>query len=132
MKRLWILCLVLGFALPGCGSKYAGYYVGKQPQPNAPQEMRATVSRITLELKGNGRFIYQRVSMPYEGDWATEGGKIKLQIDSALGKAVIPGSGFTPTDIVLTPQEDGSLRVEDSFIGRDEVVILNRAAKPEK
>jgi hypothetical protein len=124
MRRLWILGALLGLLAGGCGSKYAGHYEGSQPQPNAPENMQSTVGAIKLELKENGRFVYQRLSMPWEGEWAQEDGNIKLKIDSALNRPVETGSALTPKDVVLTPLKDGSLSLKDSFTGPSESVVL--------
>lgn len=130
MRRLWILGGVLGLSLLGCGpSKFVGFYEGRQPQPNAPEPLGPMVAVIKLDLKPAGQFMFTRMSMPWEGEWQERDGKIYMKIDSALGKPSMPGSDLTDKEIVLVPQPDGSLKLEDPYVAPDEVVLLKKVAK---
>lgn len=129
MHRLWILGVLSGLTLVGCGSKLSGVYEGNQPQPDAPENIRAAIAYIKLELKPSGRFIFRRLGMPWEGDWRQEDGKLKLTVDQALGREVTPGSPLTPAKIELTVKEDGTLVLSDSFVDPGQVVVMKRVTK---
>lgn len=113
--------------LAGCSSKYLGHYEGRQPQPDAPENMAETIAQIKLDLRSDGRFTYIRFGFPWEGEWAVDGGRIKLIVDSAMNKEADPLGKLGPGIPVLEPKEDGSLLVFDAF--SKEGVILKRTGE---
>jgi len=128
MHRLWILGAVFGLSLTGCGSGHVGSYEGRQSIGDPASPLAPMVGLIKLELKSGGRFSYQRMSMPWEGSWTVEDGVIVLRVDSALGKKATFGESPGGDLIKLTPQKDGSLKLEDPYVPPGESVLLRKPA----
>lgn len=110
----------------GCGqdtTPYVGSWTGEKSldlAANTPPEIRASLSRLKLEVKRDGTFELVEESMPLAGTWHSGEGGILLEFKTLLGRSLEPHQERKP---VLLKFTKGDLMYSDP---EDKVPILMR------
>ncbi len=133
MYRLWIPAALFGL-LGGCGGPdYSGFYNGEQKFTGGDPILAATIGLVELDLKRDGRFALRRFSVVWEGRWREENSSVKLEIQTSMGREVIPG-GLVPSKLTLTPEGEGKLRFVDgngeTLADKKVGILLTKSKRP--
>jgi len=123
--------LILLTLLSGCGGgfRYVGTWEGTRNRtfpPGTDPAVATTLARVKLTVRDNGRFVFVDGGIPKEGsfDYATD--VAHLKVAAVVGRRVPSAT----RDILVTPQEDGSIRVEDPEALDPSPVTLRRVTQP--
>lgn len=135
---LWALAVLLAWVGAGCNgsAQFQGRWVGERDIPvpeGGDRALAATIGRVRLEIKPNGRFDLVEAGMPKSGRVRYADGRAFLRIERIMHDPIeklSPHVARENHEIVLTVQRDGTLLYDDPRGFDPEPLVLRRETKP--